>query len=523
MSVRAHRVAAVRAAEEVLLGQLPAGSLMQRAAAGLAAVCLRELRGRRGRVVGGRVVLLVGAGNNGGDALWAGARLAGRGVAVEAVLLGSGAHLEGLVALRCAGGRVLDLAAGRQGLPVARGLLAEADLVVDGIVGLAGSPGLREPAAGLVAGLVPARDGGATVVAVDLPSGVDADGGTTPQPHVRADVTVTFGALKPCLLLPPACRAAGRVEWVDLGLGPHLPSSAAVDRLLDADVARLWPVPGPDDDKYSRGVVGVVAGSAGYTGAAVLAVGGALRSGAGMVRYVGPPHPGERVRARWPEAVIGAGRVQAWVLGSGVDPDRDDDGQVRAILDALGEGLPSVLDAGALELVTRPAARGLLGPHVLLTPHAGELARLLSVTGDSGRGPAAGGPVSRAQVAAAPLAHAVRAAARTGATVLLKGSTTVIATPDGRHRTQAEATGWLATAGAGDVLAGVAGTLLASGLDPLDAAGMAALVHGRAAASAAHPFGSGHRRGPGGPILAQDVIAALPRTLARLLGRGRGG
>jgi hydroxyethylthiazole kinase-like uncharacterized protein yjeF len=527
VSVKAYDVATIRAAESTVLDDVPEGSLMQRAAAGLATACADRLRSRRGLVTGAHVVLLVGAGNNGGDALWAGSRLADRGARVDALLLGSSTHAEGLAALRASGGRALDVrgagdphGAGAELVARAHRLLAAADLVMDGIVGLGGTPGLREPAASLVEALVPAGRGGPEVVAVDLPSGVDADGGTTPAPHVRADLTVTFGGLKPGLLLPPANAAAGEVRLVDIGLRPHLPERPAVDRLTDDDVQRLWPVPGPDDDKYSRGVVGVVAGSSGYTGAAVLAVGGALRSGAGMVRYVGPEHPTEIVRARWPEVVMGAGRVQAWTLGSGVDPDADDDGQVAAVEEALAQGLPAVVDAGALSLVVRPEVRERLGLHVLLTPHAGELARLLSVW--------TGVEVSRPEVTRDPAGHATRVAELTGAVVLLKGSTTVIVAPDGRARTQADAPPWLATAGAGDVLAGIAGTLLAAGLEPLDAGALAALVHGRAAWRASLSganAGTGSDLdgdvGPGGPIVADDVITALPPTLAGLLGQPR--
>jgi len=549
----AYAVAAVRSAEAAVLAAVPEGSLMQRAAAGLAVVCARELqarepRGRRGRVTGARAVLLVGSGDNGGDALWAGARLAARGARVDALLLAPQVHAEGLAALRAAGGRVHEVS-GRSGADldaaaldavaldavaldaVARGVLGRADLVVDGVVGLGGSPGLREPAASVVAAL-DALDPRPVVVAVDLPSGVDPDGGARPAACVRADVTVTFGALKPGLLLPPAARAAGRVELVDLGLGPHLPPRPDVDRLTPADAARRWPVPGPDDDKYSRGVVGIVAGSQLYTGAAVLATGGALRAGAGMVRYVGPPHPTERVRARWPEAVTGPGRVQAWAVGSGVDPeepDGDPGSQVHAVLDVLreaaGRRLPVVVDAGALAVLARPGVRDLAGDHLLLTPHAGELARLL--------GAWTGTAVARDDVQARPLDHVRAAVAATGATVLLKGSVTVIASPDGRVRTQAGAPGWLATAGAGDVLAGVTATLLAAGLDPLDAAGLAALVHGLAAALASGgpargPAGGIGSGAPGGPIVAEDVVTALPDAVRALLagasstGRGTG-
>lgn len=511
MSLPAHDVGTVRAAEAAVLARVPEGSLMQRAAAGLATECAAELRRRRGRVTGARAVLLVGGGNNGGDALWAGSRLAARGVRVDAIVLSPSVHAEGLAACEAAGGRTLALTAcgaADQSTPPRDGafraacdLLARADLVVDGIVGLGGSPGLREPATSLVAALdrLPRRP---CVVAVDLPSGVDADAGTTPAPHVRADVTVTFGAAKPCLLLPPAARAAGRVRLVDIGLSPHLPPTSAVEQVTPDDVARLWPRPGPDDDKYTRGVVGVVAGSARYTGAAVLAVGGALRAGAGMVRYLGPDHPAERVRAHWPEAVVGSGRVQAWVLGSGVDPDTPD-GQAEAIVEALGSGLPAVVDAGGLALLTRPGVRERLDRRHVATPHAGELARLLTAW------PGVAGEVLPSTVRAEPFVHARRAAELTGLTVLLKGSITVIADPAGRCRTAAQAPPWLATAGAGDVLAGLTGTLLATGLDPLDAAGVAAFVHGRAAMLA-----SGGGRSP---IIAEDVVSSLPGAVVGLV------
>jgi hydroxyethylthiazole kinase-like uncharacterized protein yjeF len=496
--VDSYRVQDVRAAEGVVLAATAEGALMQRAAAALAVAGARMLRSGAGssgpgRVTGRHVVLLVGPGNNGGDALWAGARLRARGAAVTALLTSPKTHPEGLAGLRRAGGRAL--AVGSVGQDVLT-VLAGADLFVDGLLGLGGRPGLREPAASMVRAL----PYGVPVIAVDLPSGVDPDTGELPEDgaSVRADLTVTFGAAKGCLLLPPASVAAGAVEVVELGFGPHLPVEPLVQRLAADDLARLWPVPAPGMDKYRRGVLGMVTGSAGYPGAAVLAVGGALRAGVGMIRYVGPPDATDAVRHSWPEVVAGEGRVQAWALGSGVNPDADDD-QPAAIRRAIDSGEPCLLDAGAIGML--PDGRGDdRSDRFLLTPHAGELATLLGV--------------DRADVERRPYRHALRAAERTGATVLLKGSTTLVVRPDGRARSQAEAPSWLATAGAGDTLAGIAGALLAAGLPPFDAGAVAASVHGRAATAAA---GTGPRRGPGGPIIAGDIATHVPAVIAALL------
>ncbi|MFN8077744.1 MAG: NAD(P)H-hydrate dehydratase [Kineosporiaceae bacterium] len=504
--LQAWSVADVRAAEDALLARTPPGALMQRAAAGLAAACARELRARRGGVAGARVLVLAGSGGNGGDALWAGARLAARGASVDAVLVagrvGGGSSAQGLDELRRCGGRVR----GAGTWTPSRGV----DLVVDGIAGLGAGPGLREPVPTLLS-LVPDT---ALVVAVDLPSGVDPDGATLPPgedlraSHVRADLTVTFGAAKPCLLLPPASGAAGRLEVVDLAMtGPGCPLAGlapAVRRLADADLAALWPVPGPREDKYARGVLGVVAGSDTYPGAAVLATGGALHAGAGMIRYVGPDGATDHVLQHWPEVVRGTGRVQAWLLGSGVDPDAAPD-QAAAVAAALQGDQPCVVDAGGLEVLAREVGAGRRPrADLLLTPHAGELARLLGALSGGG-GPA------RSEVEARPLEHARRAADALDATVLLKGHTTLVVPPGTATVTsQADAPAWLATAGAGDVLAGIAGTLLAAGLAPADAGAVAAAVHGRAARAAS----------AGGPLRVLDVARAVPAVVAGLLAAG---
>jgi hydroxyethylthiazole kinase-like uncharacterized protein yjeF len=281
---RAYLVADVRAAEERLMATLPDGALMQRAAAGLAAACVDLLRESRGRVYGAKVLVLAGSGNNGGDALYAGALLAGRGAAVEALLLSpDSAHGGGLAALRQAGGQVVGAMASNR----------PADLVLDGIVGLGGTPGLRPEAADVWHECRQLRDrSGATVVAVDLPSGVGADDGAVAGDHVDADVTVTFGAYKVGLLAGPGAQAAGVVHLVDIGLAPYLEPTGGEFRALTADdVARMLVQhvgPAPDDHKYTRGVVGVAAGSAQYTGAGLLAVEGASCGLAGMIRFAGP-------------------------------------------------------------------------------------------------------------------------------------------------------------------------------------------------------------------------------------------
>ncbi|ANJ09041.1 bifunctional ADP-dependent NAD(P)H-hydrate dehydratase/NAD(P)H-hydrate epimerase [Streptomyces parvulus] len=485
----AYGVETVRTAERQEMARLPEGALMQRAAAGLAAACAEVLGRVAGRVYGGRVVLLVGSGDNGGDALYAGARLARRGAGVTAVLLApERAHGPGLAALRRAGGRTV--AGGPEaGTGTAVELIARADLVVDGIVGIGGRGGLREEAVPLADAAARSR---AAVVAVDLPSGVDADTGEVRGAAVRADLTVTFGAHKPGLLVDPAREYAGSVRLVDIGL--PLPGEAAeLEALQHADVARLLPVPGAESDKYRRGVVGVAAGSARYPGAAVLAVAGALRGGAGAVRYVGPA--GDAVIARFPETLVSergprrAGRVQAWVVGPGAG---DDAGTVAEVLAAE---VPVLIDADGLRLADRDAVRARTAA-TLMTPHAGEAAALLGV--------------AREEVEGARLASARELAARYGATVLLKGSTTVVAGADGGPvRVNPTGTSWLATAGSGDVLSGLAGSLLASGLSALDAGSAAAYLHGLAGRFAAD----------GAPAGAHDVAEAIPRAW-RDVGRG---
>jgi ADP-dependent NAD(P)H-hydrate dehydratase / NAD(P)H-hydrate epimerase len=467
--IAAYPVAEVRAAEAALMATLLPGTLMQRAAAGLAAVCADVLGGP----YGARVVLLVGTGDNGGDTLYAGARLARRGARVDALLLGGErTHAGGLAAFRRAGGHVID---DPEDLP---GLAAMAHLALDGIVGIGGKPGLRPDAA---TALQTVTEAGPVIVAVDVPSGIDVDSGEAPASHVRAHVTVTFGTAKIGLLVDPGAEAAGVLHIIDIGLRPYLPKPA-VEALEATDVAARLPHSERQSHKYSRGVVGVLAGSANYAGAAVLCVGGAIRGGAGMVRFVGPEGAAALVRNHWPEAVAARGRVQSWVLGPGLGSG---EGVEQQVAEVFRERLPVVVDADALRYLPKPYN----GP-ALLTPHAGEVARLLDV--------------EREEVEAKRLSYARTAAEKFGATVLLKGSTTVVAAPDGRVRVNRTGTPALATAGSGDVLAGLAGALLAGGLDPLEAGSVAAYIHGLAGTEAARTSGSPS---------SQDILAALPMTL----------
>jgi len=484
-----YTAAEVRAAEEPLLASTPEGALMQRAATGLATVCLRLLDRGYGR----RVALLVGSGNNGGDALFAGALLARRGARVTAVLLDPDrVHPPGLAALRRSGGRVLP--AGDDGAP---GVIGRAELVLDGMLGIGGRGGLRPDAAALARA---AADGTGITVAVDVPSGVDASTGAVDGAAFPAMHTVTFGAVKLGLVVGEGRGYAGQVHLVDIGLGPYLPAPTAV-QLADADVAARLEPPSGSDDKYSQGVVGIVAGSSTYPGAGVLCTGAALRTRPGLVRYAGTAAEG--VRSAWPEAIVSsgrpadAGRVQAWVVGPGMGTDAD----ARSVLaEVLATDRPVVLDADGLTMAAGEPGlvRDRRAPTVL-TPHDREFERF-------------GTPIGSDRVAAAR-----RLAADLGAVVLLKGDATVVADPHGTAFVNGTGTPWLATAGTGDVLSGITGAVLATqdatGLPTAEAAAVAAHLHGRAGRLAAER----------GPLIAGDLVRVLPAAVSRVRGfRARG-
>ncbi len=462
----------IRDAEAPLLASLPDGALMKRAAFGLATAILRELTARTGGVSGRRVCAVVGSGDNGGDALWAATFARRRGAAADAVLLNPDkAHRKGLAAFRKAGGRVVET------------IDPTTDLVIDGVVGISGSGPLRPAAAEVFE-----RAGGIPVVAVDIPSGLDVATGAVAGPAVRAALTVTFGGLKPV----HALADCGRVELVDIGL--DLPDTDLLS-FQAADVLARWPVPGARDDKYTQGVTGVLAGSSTYPGAAVLTTGAAVATHSGMVRYAGSAH--REVLAQWPEVIASptpaaAGRVQAWVVGPGLGTDEDG---AAALWFALDTDLPVLVDADGLTMLAAhpDLVAGRTAPTVL-TPHAGEFARL------------AGSPPGDDRVGATR-----RLADALGATVLLKGNVTVIADPGGPVYLNRAGQSWAATAGSGDVLSGMIGALLASGLPAAEAAAAAAFVHARAAAlSAADP-------GPGeAPTSSSRILHHIRAAVAAL-------
>jgi hydroxyethylthiazole kinase-like uncharacterized protein yjeF len=302
------------------------------------------------------------------------------------------------------------------------------------------------------------------------------------------------------------------VELVDIGLALNGPAAISPQR---HDISELLPRPGPESDKYRRGVLGLLAGSDRFTGAALLSTGGAVHGGAGMVRVVTAQAAAALVRQVWPETVLtvhpddldwdligSVGRVQAWVAGPGMGTGPDAVARLTAI---LGTDLPVLVDADGLTILSQVKELLPRAAPTLITPHAGELSRLLGTDGRS--------------VEARRLEHARRAADQLGVTVLLKGSTTIIVSPadsadPGSQPVLVNPTGtpWLATAGSGDVLSGLAGALLAQGLEPAQAGLAAAYLHGLAARLAAAPDPDSGEA----PIGASDLVRALPAAFRSL-------
>ena len=530
-----------------------------------------------------RIVVLAGAGDNGGDGLYAAAALAENGASVTAVAVGQSLHDAAFAAFVRAGGKVLVLdpasripgcAAGfgpgeaGERLQAAIELARHSHVIIDAMTGI-GVTGPLHGIAGTIAaslgvyGTIPDRtatpDDEPTgdfplIVAVDTPSGVGVDDGSLQGPYIPADVTAMFGAMKPCAVLPPAAYACGRVSLVDFGFDLD-DAEPAVEAVSGDEAVNTIRLPRLADGKYSRGVTGVIAGSDRYPGAAVLCAKAAASSNVGMIRYMGPERERDMVLRAIPEAVFGKGRVQAWVVGSGVpsSEDSEEDIQRQTIARLLAhyalkdEGAdpelawempPVVVDAGALDLLPSEVP-----PQVIITPHAGELAHFLNDRGED---------IDAEAVQLEPLHWAIRAHELSGATVLLKGAITVIvgessniesdevahnsADDDRQLRilVAGRAPAWLATAGAGDVLAGIIGALVAQQDDDdiayVDVAAAGAYLHGYAAALAAdcdlRGFDPPRIYGDethlamgrlGRPIVASDVIDMIPTAIQHLL------
>jgi len=485
------RAADAYAIEEV---GVPSLDLMERAGAGLARVTAS--------VAGdGPIRVVAGKGNNGGDGYVCARLLREEGREVDVLALGDPAELRGDARAN------LERLPGPGPEPFEPERLAGSGAVVDAMLGTGfeGSP--REPVAGAIRAI---DDCGATVVACDVPSGVNASTGEIEGEAVLAAVTATFHGSKIGLHVAPGNLHSGRVEVVEIGIPRGAPSGSLAG-LISERVLELVPHRARDGSKFSSGTVVIAGGAAGYTGAPCMAALGAQRTGAGYVQLAVPQSAQQAVALRLLEAVTRglpeddgmhvaggaeqvvelAERAGAVILGPGLGRSDGARDFARAVAGAVE--VPLLIDAdglnahvGALEtLRERPAP-------TVLTPHAGELARLLETDSDD--------------VSAHRLGHAREAADRTGSIVVLKGDDTIVVAPDSPVAVSRGATPALATAGTGDVLSGVIGAILSKGVDPFAAAAAGVLAHARAGRVAAGRLGADH-------TVAGDVIEALPEAL----------
>ncbi|GJD52233.1 Bifunctional NAD(P)H-hydrate repair enzyme Nnr [Methylobacterium crusticola] len=477
-------------------------TLMRRAGEAVAARARARLAEGRSAAEGARVLVLCGPGNNGGDGFVAARALAAAGLSVEVALLGARDRLRGDAAAAAAAwtGPVADAASADP---------AGFALVIDALLGA----GLARPVEGAAAALIGRLNAsGVPVLAVDVPSGLDGDDGAVRGVAVRAAETVTFVRRKVGHRLLPGRGLCGPVTVADIGIPDAI--VAALGVATHDNGPALWrgrfPRLTDESHKYTRGHAVVLSGPATRTGAARLAARGALRIGAGLVTVFSPT-PALAENAAHLTAVmlrpcddaddlddlLVDERLNAIVAGPGLGTGQPTRDLVRVAAEA-GRGL--VLDADALTSFSGRAGdlAGALRagrPGAVLTPHAGEFARLL---GDVAAVPEAGSKLERARAAAAFL----------GAVVVLKGADTVIAAPDGRAAINHNGTPWLGTAGSGDVLCGVVGGLLAQGMPPFEAAAAAVWLHAEA----------GRRHGPG--LISEDLPEALPRVLGDCLAGG---
>jgi hydroxyethylthiazole kinase-like uncharacterized protein yjeF len=482
-----------------IAGGTPSIDLMENAGRAVADAVCRISQGRR-------ITVFAGPGNNGGDGFVAARCLAQRDRDVKVAFVGDRARLKGDAALAAGrwDGPLVDMAADG---------LAGCDLVVDALFGA----GLDRVVEGLPARAIDAMNGARLpIVAVDLPSGINGTTGAEMGRAVNATRTVTFFRRKPGHLLLPGRLHCGQVDIADIGI-----PAGVLDRIKPATFVNVPPLwidafrhAEPQGHKYSRGHAVVVSGGPSSTGAARLAVRGALRAGAGLVT-IASPRDAVIVNATENVAVMvrpvdGAAELRQFLAdkrrnavivgpGGGVGVAMRE--QVGAVLDS---GAAAVLDADALTSFAGEAAAlaGAIGTHparpVILTPHEGEFSRLFST-------------LERELHSRSKLERARLAAAKTGAILVLKGADTVVAAPDGRAAIAENGPPSLATAGSGDVLAGLAGGLLAQGMAPFQAACAAVWLHGEAA----NEFGPG--------LIAEDLPEMLPRVYRRLFGAADGG
>jgi len=456
---------------------------------------------------GSRAVVVCGKGNNGGDGLVAARHLARWGVRVTVLMLGPGEDLREPAAANFA--RLGET--GVRVRPFSRWALsrelARADVAIDAIFGTGFRGVPEDDHAAAIEGL---NEGGVPVVAVDIPSGVSGETGGVVGDAVWADVTVTFGAVKSGAVLLPGAERAGLVEVVDIGFPADLVQS---DLWLveEADVAALLPRRAIETHKRETGVALVVAGSRLMTGAVCLTAAAASRVGAGLVQVAVPegilPVVQSVVREATflalPETADGTvapdatdvlaerlAAADALALGPGMTTNAETAAWIRDLVAAAP--IPTVLDADGLNAFAgRASELASRRSDLVLTPHAGEFARL---SGGSAR-----------DVAADRVAHVRKLAAETEATVLLKGTRTLVGTPDGQVRVNPTGGPYLATGGTGDVLTGAIAGLMARGLPTADAASVAAFLHGRAGALAAARAGEATTAG--------DVLERLAEAL----------
>jgi len=503
--------------------RIPGLALMEAAGRGAADALAEEVPGLAAR----RVVVFCGKGNNGGDGLVAARHLRRLGVSLRVFLLARGAALAGDAAANLARARDEGLTIEEiedEGAWSRTALDLDRDtIVVDALLGT----GIAGGARGLIARAIDTINGSpATIVAIDLPSGADADSGRLAGPTVRAHRTLTLCRPKPCLILEPAASHCGPWRVLDIGIPDEAVAAERADlEWLDAEAAaRLVPVRQPDAHKGTMGHLLAVAGSRGKSGAAVILARAALRSGVGLVTVATPRSIQSIVAAAQSEIMTepladtrsGAlGRAAAGAaLGLlatrdalALGPGLGTEGGTRAAVFFLlaGRATPAVLDADGLNAFAadrRPRARLLAGPHPLvLTPHAGEAARLLGT--------------NAAAIQSDRLGSARRLASETAAVVVLKGRRTVVANPDGRASFNATGNPGMATGGTGDALTGIVGALLARGLSGFDAARLGTYVHGAAGDFAAERFGEDG-------LIASDLVDALPEAWRTLAGRHMG-